>query len=121
MAPLANWATARRNKFARAVLESVAHVDRDAELPRYHRKTLLGRAADDDRENIQPEDSVLLVIDDDATYSRIVLDAAHEHGYKVLAAGRGDMGLAHFGAPAGGVRGVHASTSFSAASNAAIS
>ncbi len=56
--------------------------------------TLIGRAADDDRESIQPGDRVLLVIDDDATYSRIVLDSAHERGYKVLVAARGDMGLA---------------------------
>src|SRR5436190_13712212 len=50
---------------------------------------LLSRVADDDREILQPGDSVLLVIDDDITYSRIVLDAAHERGYKVLAAARG--------------------------------
>jgi CheY-like chemotaxis protein len=56
--------------------------------------TLMARVADDDRENIQPGDNVLLVIDDDSTYARIVLDAAHEHGYKVLLAARGDMGLA---------------------------
>jgi HAMP domain-containing protein/signal transduction histidine kinase/CheY-like chemotaxis protein len=49
---------------------------------------------DDDREAIQPGDRVLLVIDDDPTYSRILLDAAHEREYKVLVAGRGDMGLA---------------------------
>src|SRR3954453_22532006 len=56
---------------------------------------LLARAVqDDDRENIRPGDSVLLVIDDDSTYSRIVLDAAHERQYKVLVAGRADMGLA---------------------------
>src|SRR6185436_4850287 len=55
---------------------------------------LIGRATDDDRETIQPGDSVLLVIDDDATYSRIVLDSAHERGYKVLVSARGDMGLA---------------------------
>ena len=35
---------------------------------------------------IQPGDRVLLVIDDDSTYSRIVLDAAHERDYKVLVA-----------------------------------
>src|SRR5213075_526228 len=36
---------------------------------------LLARAVqEDDREKIQPGDRVLLVIDDDSTYSRIVLD-----------------------------------------------
>ena len=49
--------------------------------------TLLARAVqDDDRETIMPGDRVLLVIDDDSTYSRIVLDAAHEREYKVLVA-----------------------------------
>ncbi len=49
---------------------------------------------DDDRDDIKPGDRVLLAIEDDITYSRIVLDAAHERGYKVLIATRGDMGLA---------------------------
>ena len=47
VAPVSNWALARGNKFTRAPMEAVAHVDRDAELPRYHRKTLVSRAADD--------------------------------------------------------------------------
>ena len=55
---------------------------------------LAGADQEDDRENIQPGDQVLLVIEDDSTYSRIVLDAAHEQGLKVLVASRGDMGLA---------------------------
>jgi HAMP domain-containing protein/signal transduction histidine kinase/DNA-binding response OmpR family regulator len=49
---------------------------------------------DDDRDDIKPGDQVLLAIEDDITYSRIVLDAAHERGYKVVVATRGDMGLA---------------------------
>src|SRR6185312_13193937 len=49
---------------------------------------------DDDRDNIKPDDPLLLVIEDDLTYSRIVMDAAHERNYKVLIATRGDMGLA---------------------------
>jgi DNA-binding response OmpR family regulator/nitrogen-specific signal transduction histidine kinase len=56
---------------------------------------LLARTSqDDDRETIQPGDRAVLVIDDDPTYTRILLDAAHEREYKVLVAGRGDMGLA---------------------------
>jgi signal transduction histidine kinase/CheY-like chemotaxis protein/HAMP domain-containing protein len=57
--------------------------------------SLLARVdQDDDREYIKPGDQVLLAIEDDMTYSRIVLDAAHERDYKVLIATRGDMGLA---------------------------
>ncbi len=45
VAPLANWATARSNKPVRALMESVAGIDRDAELPKYHSRTAtdLGR------------------------------------------------------------------------------
>ncbi|RMF11353.1 MAG: glycerol-3-phosphate dehydrogenase [Alphaproteobacteria bacterium] len=36
---LVNWATRRGNKLSRPVLETVAHVHRDAEVPRFHGKT----------------------------------------------------------------------------------
>ena len=49
---------------------------------------------EDDRDNIAPGDRVVLLIEDDPTYSRIVFDAAHERGYKILLATRGDLGLA---------------------------
>jgi glycerol-3-phosphate dehydrogenase subunit C len=40
----ANWATRRKNKFARAAMERFAHVDRNAELPRFHRKSFVSLA-----------------------------------------------------------------------------
>ncbi len=49
---------------------------------------------EDDRDTIAPDDRVVLLIEDDPTYSRIVFDAAHERGYKILLATRGDLGLA---------------------------
>ncbi|HUK15051.1 MAG TPA: HAMP domain-containing protein [Bryobacteraceae bacterium] len=49
---------------------------------------------EDDRDNIQGGDRVLLAIEDDPTYSRILLDAAHAKGFKLVMASRGDMGLA---------------------------
>ncbi|MSO92027.1 MAG: glycerol-3-phosphate dehydrogenase [Rhodospirillales bacterium] len=45
-APLANWATKRGNALTRPMLERLAHVHRDAALPRYQSKTLLARAKD---------------------------------------------------------------------------
>jgi glycerol-3-phosphate dehydrogenase subunit C len=39
VAGLANWATAKRNKPARKLMESVAGIDAEAQLPRYHGKT----------------------------------------------------------------------------------
>jgi CheY-like chemotaxis protein/HAMP domain-containing protein/GAF domain-containing protein len=48
----------------------------------------------DDRTNIQPGDSVLLVVEDDPHYARIVADLAHDSGLKVLVAARGIDALA---------------------------
>ena len=39
MAGLANWATKRENRPVRALMENVAGIDRDVELPKYHSKT----------------------------------------------------------------------------------
>jgi CheY-like chemotaxis protein/signal transduction histidine kinase/HAMP domain-containing protein len=43
----------------------------------------------DDREAIQPGDIALLVVEDDPHFARIMLDLAHDQGFKVLVAQRG--------------------------------
>jgi CheY-like chemotaxis protein/signal transduction histidine kinase/HAMP domain-containing protein len=43
----------------------------------------------DDRLAIQPGDSILLVVEDEPQYARILIDAAREKGFKVLVAMRG--------------------------------
>ena len=48
---------------------------------------------DDDRNLVQPGDPILLVIEDDITFARILLELAHEHGLKVLVALRGNTAL----------------------------
>ncbi|MBL6457171.1 HAMP domain-containing protein [Belnapia sp. T6] len=48
----------------------------------------------DDREVIQPGDSILLVVEDDQHYARVVADLARDNGFKVLVAGRGADALA---------------------------
>ena len=59
---------------------------------------LLGeRPADqmtDDRHNIQPGDTVLLIVEDDAHYARVMFDLAHDKGLKALVAMRGADALA---------------------------
>jgi CheY-like chemotaxis protein len=43
----------------------------------------------DDRLEIEPGDSILLVVEDDPHYARVIMDLAREKGFKVLVAARG--------------------------------
>ncbi|HEX3915274.1 MAG TPA: HAMP domain-containing protein [Steroidobacteraceae bacterium] len=48
----------------------------------------------DDRDNLAPDDSVALIVEDDPHYSRVMVDLAKEEGFKVLVAHRGADALA---------------------------
>ena len=48
----------------------------------------------DDRDDLQPGDRVVLIVEDDATFARTVLEVARERGFKGIVALRGDAGLA---------------------------
>ncbi|MCW2956851.1 MAG: ATP-binding region ATPase domain protein, partial [Thermoleophilia bacterium] len=58
---------------------------------------LAANELDDDRDIIEPGDRVLLLVEDDETFARTMLDFAREKGYRVVASMRGDVGwaLAH--------------------------
>jgi HAMP domain-containing protein/CheY-like chemotaxis protein/signal transduction histidine kinase len=47
----------------------------------------------DDREDIAPSDPVLLVVEDDPHYARVLLDLARRKGFKVLVAANGERAL----------------------------
>jgi signal transduction histidine kinase/DNA-binding response OmpR family regulator/HAMP domain-containing protein len=47
----------------------------------------------DDRANINTGDKVLLIIEDDPSYIQMLIDLAHDRGFKCVAAPRGDKGL----------------------------
>jgi HAMP domain-containing protein/CheY-like chemotaxis protein/signal transduction histidine kinase len=47
----------------------------------------------DDRDDIAPSDAVLLVVEDDPHYARVLLDLARRKGFKVLVAGTGERAL----------------------------
>jgi CheY-like chemotaxis protein len=49
---------------------------------------------EDDRDNLQPGDAVLLIVEDDPHYARILCDLSHDQGFKVLVAMRGAEALA---------------------------
>jgi HAMP domain-containing protein/CheY-like chemotaxis protein/signal transduction histidine kinase len=48
----------------------------------------------DDRDNLQPDDRVLLIVEDDPHYARVLCDLSHDKGFKVLVAMRGAEALA---------------------------
>ncbi len=53
----------------------------------------------DDRNDLQPDDTTLLIVEDDPHYARVLVDLAHDEGFKVLVAARGadalDMARRH--------------------------
>jgi CheY-like chemotaxis protein len=51
-------------------------------------------AVADDREHIKEGDNVVLIIDDDAHYARVLLGLARDKGFKGIAANRGAAGIA---------------------------
>ena len=48
----------------------------------------------DDRADLQPEDAVLLIVEDDPHYARVLCDLSHDKGFKVLVAMNGAEALA---------------------------
>ncbi len=48
----------------------------------------------DDREDLKPEDAVLLIVEDDPHYARVLRDLSRDKGFKVLVAHRGADALA---------------------------
>jgi HAMP domain-containing protein/CheY-like chemotaxis protein/signal transduction histidine kinase len=48
----------------------------------------------DDRANLRPEDAVLLIVEDDPHYGRVLCDLSHDKGFKVLVAMGGAEALA---------------------------
>ncbi len=48
----------------------------------------------DDRDNLLPDDAILLIVEDDVHYARVLLDLARDKGFKVLVATRGAEALA---------------------------
>jgi CheY-like chemotaxis protein len=47
----------------------------------------------DDRLNLEPGDTILLIVEDDPHYARVLVDLARDKGFKVLVAGRGAEAL----------------------------
>jgi HAMP domain-containing protein/signal transduction histidine kinase/CheY-like chemotaxis protein len=77
------------------VVEQRARADGSNYLARVPQPSSLGsREFVDDREKIREGDRVLLIIEDDERFARILLNIAGESGFKAVVAARGDTGIA---------------------------
>jgi CheY-like chemotaxis protein len=80
---------------ARTEAEADAHAPRPMGLvpprPSSDRET---QQVADDRNDLAPEDPILLIVEDDPHYARVLVDLAHDTGWKVLVAMRGADALA---------------------------
>ncbi len=80
------------------VVENIGEDSTPVLLPGGHSSLVEAMAEDliveDDRNAVRPGDPVLLIVEDDVTFARILVDMAHDHGIKALVALRGATALA---------------------------
>src|SRR5262249_55007743 len=48
---------------------------------------------EDDRNDLRPNDRVLLIVEDDPAFAKVLLDRAHARGFKGVVSGRGTAGM----------------------------
>ncbi|MBU1009802.1 MAG: response regulator [Bacteroidetes bacterium] len=74
--------------------ENLSEPDKKVNLKlRNAQKPHIAEEANDDRNSITEGDKILLVIEDDKNFSRLLYDLAHEHRYKCIIAYDGESGL----------------------------
>jgi HAMP domain-containing protein/CheY-like chemotaxis protein/signal transduction histidine kinase len=59
-----------------------------ARVPEYQAEQIV-----DDRDHLQPDDAILLIVEDDPHYARVMCDLSRDRGFKVLVATRGAEAL----------------------------
>ncbi|WP_129716861.1 response regulator [Pedobacter sp. SYP-B3415] len=62
-------------------------------LPETHRVTRIPLDVADDRDQIAAGDKVILIIEDDTAFAKVLLDFTRKRGYKGIVAVRGDAGI----------------------------
>ena len=70
-----------------------AEVRTEVHIPPPPAEALPAGEVEDDRNILQPQDKVLLVIEDDPTFASTMLDMARDKGFRGVIALRGDIGL----------------------------
>lgn len=77
-----------------APAERITHPVSD-QLPKVSHLTVpnIPQEVEDDRNNIQPDDKVILIVEDDTPFAKTLLDFTRKRNYKGLVAVRGDAGI----------------------------
>jgi HAMP domain-containing protein/CheY-like chemotaxis protein/signal transduction histidine kinase len=78
---------------ARTTYPDSARHHEDLQLPVLSVATAVEEMVDDDREEIEEGDNVLLIVDDDPHYARVLLGLARDKGFKGIVANRGQAAL----------------------------
>lgn len=47
----------------------------------------------DDRDNLRPDDRILLIVDDDENFAKALVNFSHEHNFKTIVTNQGDIAL----------------------------
>ena len=68
-------------------------ITRVQEFPQVSPSSSPSPSLSDDRDDVQPGDRVLLIVEDDINFAGILLDAVRQHGFKGIVALRSDTGL----------------------------
>ncbi|HEV7332808.1 MAG TPA: response regulator [Flavisolibacter sp.] len=79
--------------FTREAVPGVPEVPEEKPQEKDFRVERIPEGVPDDRSSIQPQDKIILIIEDDTGFAKALSDFAHQKGYKALMAVRGDEGI----------------------------
>jgi signal transduction histidine kinase/DNA-binding response OmpR family regulator/HAMP domain-containing protein len=86
----ARRATVRRGEFTgMAIVSDMRPESRSEQVPGDDEDTIFANVADDDRDEIATGDRVLLIVENDLAFAKVLLDAARQAGFKGLVSGTG--------------------------------
>ncbi|MGW9685962.1 response regulator [Flagellimonas sp. 2504JD1-5] len=68
---------------------------KEPEINQKPRSKKLDAVVADDRDYLEKDDTILLIVEDDLQFAKVLLDQARENGFKVLVTDQGDKALQH--------------------------
>lgn len=89
--PLSPAATTQSDAAKRAILEAFKNED-SVDVPEVE-LVANNEVLIDDRAHLQPRDRVILIIEDDSKFAKLLMELAHEQAFKCLIANDGKIGL----------------------------